>query len=115
MRYNLTSPCGNCPFRSDKRFPLHRGRIEEITMDGHEFACHKTVDYSDPDDDGDYQWKSEDTSHCAGLLILLEKEEQPHQMMRIAERFGDYDHTKLNMDAPVYDTIEDCIEAVAIE
>jgi hypothetical protein len=27
------------------------------------------------------------------------------------ERFGDYDRTKLNMDAPVYDDIDEMLDA----
>ena len=29
----------------------------------------------------------------------------PHQMMRICERLGLYDRTKLNMDAPVFGSL----------
>lgn len=42
---------------------------------------------------------------------MLEKMQQPHQMMRIAERLGMYDHTKLNMSAPVYDDVDEMAEA----
>ena len=41
---------------------------------------------------------------------LKEKEGQPDQMMRISERLGLYDHSKLDMDAPVYDSWEHMIE-----
>jgi hypothetical protein len=34
-------------------------------------------------------------------LIFNEKREQPHQMMRICERLGMYDMTKLDMEADV--------------
>jgi hypothetical protein len=34
-------------------------------------------------------------------LIYLEKRQQPHQMMRIAERLGLYDYRQLDMQAPV--------------
>jgi hypothetical protein len=36
---------------------------------------------------------------------------QPHQMMRIAERLGMYDRTKLKMDAPVYDGVVEMLVA----
>lgn len=49
--------------------------------------------------------------HCAGALILLEKMEQPNQMMRWMERIGAYDRTKLDMDAPVFGDTEEFIEA----
>ena len=108
MNYNLKKPCNNCPFRSDKYFPLHPDRVDEIVGGGEAFACHKTVDYSG-DDGGRLKSKSE---HCAGLLIMLEHMEQPHQMMRIAERIGLYDRSKLEMDSPVYEDVHDYLEVL---
>lgn len=105
MNYNLTKPCDNCPFRSDKLFPLRPERAEEIIYNGGQFACHKTARSND---DGDTQI-TQKSEHCAGLLILLEKNNKPHQMMRIAERFGAYDRTKLDMNAPVYDDPDEYI------
>lgn len=105
MNYNLTKPCGNCPFRSDKLFPLHPRRALDIATNDSEFACHKTVDYSG-DDGGEIKDKSE---HCAGLLIMLEQMNQPHQMMRVLERIGLYDRTKLDMSSPVYEDIDDYV------
>ena len=100
MRYDMTRPCSNCPFRSDKRFPLARGRVVEI-INGGSFPCHKTTTAGGAD--------GQDEVACAGLLILLEKENVPNQMMRIAERVGMYDRRKLEMDAPVYDSIGQAI------
>lgn len=108
MNYNLTKPCANCPFRSDKFFPLNPKRVEEIVYGNAEFACHKTVDYGH-DDGGRIKDKSE---HCAGLLIMLEHMEQPHQMMRIAERFGMYDRERLEMDSPVYADADEYLYAI---
>lgn len=103
MDYSMKKPCDNCPFRSDKPFPLAEGRVEEI-LGGGSFPCHKTT--TEGGTDGKNQ------KACAGLMILLEKEGQPNQMMRISERLGFYDHTKLDMDAPIYDNIDDCIEGI---
>lgn len=72
MKYELTKPCNNCPFRSDKLFPLKPGRVKEILdslMRRGEFPCHKTTQH---DDDGNYV-KTETEQHCVGVLILLEK------------------------------------------
>lgn len=107
MNYDLKKPCSNCPFRSDKFFPLHPERVNEIVSSNAEFACHKTVDYSDGE--GVIKQKSQ---HCAGLLIMLEKMERPHQMMRIAKRLGAYDMSKLEMDQPVYESVDDYINAI---
>jgi hypothetical protein len=51
-------------------------------MAGKTFQCHKTL----------HTAKAE---HCAGAMLYLEREGQPNQLMRIAERFGYYDPEKL--------------------
>ena len=110
MKYERTAPCKNCPFRSDvKPFFTYARAVEitdSITHQQMTFPCHKTIDYDD--DDGH---ETKEAQHCAGALILLEKIEQPNQMMRIAERLGMYDYKKLNMDAPVYEDVDEMLEA----
>lgn len=111
MNYNLTKPCKHCPFRNDIDPFLTPERAESIYNSlarGATFACHKTVDYSDDDGEGRETKKSE---HCAGALIMLEHMDEPNQMMRIAERLGMYDRTKLDMGAPVFDDAWDWIDA----
>jgi hypothetical protein len=106
MNYDLTSPCSNCPFRSDKRFHLAPGRVREIgrSLVRGDFPRHKTTVHDDSDDSELVATK--DSQHCAGALILLEKLEQPSQMMRVCERIGMYDARQLKMDAPVYESWE---------
>jgi hypothetical protein len=84
VEFNLTAPCGNCPFRNDgKAIPLRPGRVvgikRDLLRDNTMFRCHKAM-----------------TEHCAGALIWLELMERPSQMMRISERLGLYDRTKLD-------------------
>lgn len=110
MKYTLKQPCENCPFRPDSmKGWLGEERAEQIitslTEQGQTFSCHKTNQFDD--DTGE---ACQEGQHCAGALILLEKLEQPNQMMRIAERLGMYDRTKLDMEAPVFDEPEDFIE-----
>lgn len=104
MNYGMTKPCDNCPFRSDKPFPLARGRVSNIErgLFRGEFACHKTTAF---DDDGEYV-ERDDEQHCAGALILMEKLGRSSQMMRVCERLGLYDARKLDMTAPVYETFQ---------
>ena len=95
MHYKMTKPCDACPFLIGSGFTLASLRKHASG----EFACHKQCDLSD---EGVYEQKTNGKSaHCAGALIFLEKQDQPHQMMRIAERLGLYDRTKLDMDAPI--------------
>jgi hypothetical protein len=103
MKYDLKTPCAHCPFRSDVKPYIHPERVEEII--GQPFSCHKTTTCKDRGND------HPEAQHCAGSLILHEKMEKPHQMMRIMERLGGYDRTKLNMDAPVYDDANAMISA----
>lgn len=95
MNYKMTTPCDQCPFVKGSGFTFD-------SLCDHasgEFACHKTCDL---DEDGTYVQKSNNKSpHCAGALIFLEKMNRPHQMMRICERLGMYDRTKLDMTANV--------------
>lgn len=108
--YNLKRPCPNCPFRNDREPYITGERAEEIAYSlwgGAEFPCHKTTHH---DDDGDYM-PSKDEQFCAGALIVQELSDGPNQMMRIAERLGMYDPRELDMAAPVYECLEDFIEA----
>lgn len=96
MHYKMRTPCDACPFLKGSGFTLASLKRHSSG----EFACHKQCDLDD--ETGEYKQKANGKSaHCAGALIFLEKRGEPHQMMRICERLGMYDHTKLNMDAPV--------------
>jgi hypothetical protein len=94
MKYTLTEPCDECPFLVGSGFV----KSNLMRHASGEFACHKTC-YID-EETGNYEPRK-NSPHCAGALILLEKRNKPHQMMRICERLGLYDRRKLNMDAKV--------------
>lgn len=115
MTHKLKSPCANCPFRTDKYFHLTHQRAQDIAdslRDGGDFPCHKTLDYSLP---GGPDRNGPGVQRCAGMLIVMEKSEGPNQIMRIAERLRLYDPTRLDMDAPVYDSLDAFVEAMADE
>lgn len=100
MKYTMTEPCVDCPFRISRKFPLEAARKREISAallgDRATFPCHKTVDYEKSDGGVGHISQPEEV-HCAGALILLEREGRPSQMMRIAERLGMYDMRKLDV------------------
>lgn len=99
--FALKRPCGNCPFRTDRVPFLDRERAQDIADSlaaDASFHCHKTVDYDSEDGTGEI---TQESKHCAGALIVMEHENRPNQMMRIAERIGFYDRTALVMDSPV--------------
>jgi hypothetical protein len=83
---------------------------------GGTFSCHKTVNYNN-DDDAESEYTNEaGESHCAGAIIMQEKEEASGgrvigQMLRIAERFGLYKRGIMDVDSDkVFDTRADFIQ-----
>lgn len=94
MHYKMITPCDQCPYLIGSGFTW-KSLCEHASG---EFPCHKACVEND---DGDFVPKDAKTPHCAGALIFLEAQNRPHQMMRICERFGMYDRTKLDMSAPV--------------
>lgn len=116
----MTKPCVKCPFRRGTVMKLTEERIIEIEAlfgpsnrgQGGTFPCHETLDY-DGDGDGEDDCGGQETSktaHCAGALIYAEKREAPTQMMRICERLGMYDRTKLGGPELVWDDVNDWLE-----
>ena len=102
MKYTMYEPCDACPFLKGSGF-TYRSLTQHASG---EFACHKACDLDNHDNY--VEKKNGKTPHCAGALIFLEKLGKPHQMMRICERIGLYDHTKLNMNASVVESASDC-------
>lgn len=111
MKMELHKPCSNCPFRTDVPGYLTKARAAQICKSIMEkdqtFSCHKT---NDSDDEGQ-TLETANSQHCAGAMIFLEKQEMPNQWMRVGERFGWYDPSKLDMNAPVFDSPDQMIEA----
>lgn len=106
MKFTLVRPCANCPFRTDIPGFLREDRMEEIIdaiRSGATFTCHETTVLIEYDDGDDEMTDGPNAQHCAGALIFLERLEEPNQLMRISERLGFYDRTKLDMSAPVPD------------
>jgi hypothetical protein len=98
MNYSMTTPCDQCPFLISSGFTY--GQL--VRHASGEFACHKTCKIEEDKDGCDvFVPRNKDTPHCAGALIFLEKQNKPHQMMRIYERLGFYDRRKLDMKAKV--------------
>jgi hypothetical protein len=91
----MTQPCDACPYLRTSGFTY----ASLVRHASGEFACHKTC-HLDEDGTGNYE-PHKKSLHCAGALIFLEKQNAPHQMMRICERLGVYDASKLNMSANV--------------
>jgi hypothetical protein len=112
--YSMTTPCANCPFRKDIRPFLRAERVREIerSLIRAEFPCHKTTEDHEDEEGNPERIVTKDSIHCAGALILLEKEGRSSQMMRIAQRLGLYDPEKLDMGAPIFESFDEMYEAM---
>lgn len=114
MKFTLTTPCDNCPFRSDITFHLRPGRAEEIVdsmlHQDQVFSCHKTTEF----DEQAERVNLGNEIHCAGILILLAKTDHlwDSYLIRLAALTGMFDPKNLHLTAPVYGTIEAFIEGV---
>lgn len=115
--YGMTTPCAHCPFRKDITPFLRPERVREIQLSlvRAEFPCHKTTEEQEDEEGNSERVATSDSIHCAGALILMEKEGRSSQMMRIAERLGMYDPSKLDMEAPVFDSFDEMYEAMCAE
>lgn len=96
MKYSQTTPCKECPFLNSMKRGFTIKRLSEFASN--EFPCHKSATL---DDENSEYVANNKSVHCAGALIFNEKRNKPNQMMRIAERLGIYDYTKLDMKADI--------------
>lgn len=117
MKFDLTKPCSNCPFRTDVPFFLSAARAREIAhgiaKEDKTFQCHNTIEYGEEDDDGHCaSIRTPQDQHCAGAAIMLEHMNRPNQWMRIAERLGFYDRHKMVMDSPVFRSVAEFVRAM---
>lgn len=108
MKFDLKSPCSNCPFRKDINPYLNKARVRDLEKSliskQESFVCHKTSHKLGAP-------KDKDENHCAGALIVMEKENKPNQMMRIAERLGLYNRHELKNKELVFDSFKEMIKA----
>ena len=117
MNFDLVRPCDNCPFRNDRHpFGLRPDRVREILGGGRgrahwpcaSFPCHKTVDYGAGDDDSDVIPAT--AQQCAGVMIILHRENRHNDAMQLGQRLGFFDPMRLDMTAPVYELTEAAIK-----
>lgn len=116
MKFDLKSPCGTCPFRTDRPpFGLNADRVRGILGGGKgkthwpasSFLCHSTLNYDRNDGDASVP---PDAQHCAGVMIILARENRFNDVMQVASRLGVFDPDQLDMEAPVYATTDAAIK-----
>lgn len=115
MNFDLVRPCAECPFRNDRLpFGLRRERIRAILGGGEgrahwpatSFPCHKTIIY------GEERIITPPTAQqCAGVMIILHREDRWNDAMQLGQRLGMWDPSRLDMTAPVYASTREAVEA----
>lgn len=122
MKFDLKTPCLNCPFRTDAtaiRFSC-RERAEEIEESAYRngFPCHlSAVDTSEDDpEEGRYVF-GDNTQHCVGFIIMALKDgnESGWPGIRNNETLAEKLAGQVDFDAPVYDSAQACIDANSIK
>lgn len=117
MKWTMKTPCDTCPFRrGEGAVRLTPGRAREIAEmmvhpQGGTFPCHKSVDYDKVDEVSEFHRDTGNEVRCAGALIFAEVQGCATQMMRITERFGGYDHTKLAGHDEVFHSVREMVAA----
>ena len=119
MRFDLKTPCKNCPFRTDEaaiRFSC-RERAEEIEQSAYRngFPCHLSAEYREDDGfehDGYVFDPSGKTQHCVGALIMFMRDGYSstpgtNNDEDLFERL----EAQVDHKAPVFDSVEDFLAA----
>jgi hypothetical protein len=111
MRYSMTTPCPQCPFRNDIRGYLRGERVEEIVasvLNQQSFPCHKTtIDVEDGEGFCERE-ATDDSEQCAGAEIFAMKHGVCSQMRRICGRLG-MTVAELDEDAPVCEDLDEML------
>ena len=116
MKFDLKTPCKNCPFRNDETritFACEE-RAREIAESAYRngFPCHLSAVLVEVNEDESGYSVGRDTQHCAGAIIMflldgndtwpgIDNDEE------LAERLGE----QMDFNAPVFETEEAFIEA----
>lgn len=123
MKFDLKTPCKDCPFRNDRPGYLRKARARDIAnaLDpshlggGTTFTCHKTTVHveGDDEDEEDHMIDGPNAQHCAGALIMLEKSGrlEHNQTLRIMARLGAFNPEELDLDAPVHASADEWIRS----
>lgn len=119
MRYDLKTPCKNCPFRNDAtriRFRT-RKRAAEIEEQAyrHGFPCHLSAELVEDEDDlgGPHGYmQTEASQHCIGYVIMRIKEGcGAWPGIGNDEDLAESLSQRVDLSAPVFDNSDDFLSA----
>ena len=120
MRFDLKSPCKNCPFREDNariRFRA-RERAKEIEEQAYRagFPCHESAELSkDPvtgEEEAGFTF-GRNTQHCAGYILMQLNENSGSPWPGIGNDEELLDHLEDTMDrtTPVFKNSDEFLDA----
>lgn len=117
MKFDLKTPCKNCPFMNTRdgiKFSC-RERAEEIEEQAYRngFPCHLSArDTSDEDEENGGYVFDKNTQHCAGALLVFLKDGYDGNVPfeQLPEKQQDRIRARLNWDAPTYDSVEQFLD-----
>lgn len=100
-------PCGTCPFRTtpDGLRGLGTERAQEIAeslLRGESFTCHSDLDKQE-----------RNRNQCVGAMLILDKLQQPNQIMQVAGRLGMFSVADLRGRDVVFDNFDDWVSSQA--
>lgn len=119
MRFDLKTPCLNCPFRSDAtaiRFAC-RERAEEIEESAYRngFPCHLSAveeEFGPPGDEETGYVFGDNTQHCVGALILYLRDGEGNiPFENLPEDRQDAIRERLDWRAPVWESETEFLES----
>lgn len=99
--FKLTKMCGgSCPFgKQSPQGMIRRERAEEIAQsinNGSSFQCHKTVEYTDDEDQfGNQIVDDTNSAYCAGAILVQENQKQLGDNLSLARALGLYNPDKM--------------------
>jgi hypothetical protein len=118
MKWDLKTPCKNCPFMDTKygiKFSC-RERASEIEEQAYRngFPCHlSAVDTSDEDEESGGFVFGPETQHCAGAILVFLKDGYDGNVPfeNLSDKEQDRIRSRLNWNAPTYNSVEEFLNA----
>ena len=118
MRFDLKTPCTNCPFRTDAaRITFAAGeRAEEIEEQAYRngFPCHVSAKLEENPRTGEEGYVAlEHTQHCAGYILmrLNEAPDSPWPGINNNEDLLDKLANTMDRTSPVFDSTDEFLDA----
>lgn len=118
MRFDLTTPCTNCPFRSDETRITFRNRERAAEIEEHAyrngFPCHVSANVNEDPVHGEETFVfGENTQHCAGFILMQPHEHSgsPWPGINNDEKLLERLEERMDWDAPVFHNADEFMDA----